>query len=190
MHFNELSIPGCYEITPSVFQDNRGLFVKTFHEGLFASKGLVTSFTEEFYSLSHKGVLRGLHFQLPPKDLVKLVYCISGAAFDVMVDLRCGSPTFGQHAVCELSAEKANMVYIPSGIAHGFYARTPQTLMIYKVSAVYSAGHDSGIRWDSLDIPWPDQEPIISERDSNFAPFSEFVSPFQYIEVGSNEPQK
>ena len=87
MQFREMAIPGCYEITPQVFKDHRGLFVKTFHEELFASRGLTTTFAEEFYSLSHQGILRGLHFQLPPKDLVKLVYSVSGAAFDVLVEV-------------------------------------------------------------------------------------------------------
>jgi dTDP-4-dehydrorhamnose 3,5-epimerase len=190
MQFREISLPGCYEIVPQIFQDNRGLFVKTFHEELFSAQGLITTFAEEFYSLSHKGVLRGFHFQVPPKDLVKLVYCVMGATFDVLVDLRVGSPTFGRHAVCELSAEKANMIYIPSGLAHGFYAKTSQVLMMYKVSAVYSSEHDSGILWNSLNIPWPDHAPLISERDKSFLPFAKFVSPFRYAEERSNERQK
>lgn len=190
MQFREMSIPGCYEIIPQVFKDQRGVFVKTFHEEQFASRGLQTTFAEEFYSLSYQGVLRGLHFQVPPRDLVKLVYCVSGAALDVVVDIRVGSPTFGRHAVCELSAEKANMVYIPSGLAHGFYARTTQVLMMYKVSAVYSPEHDAGILWSSLDIPWPDQAPVISERDANFVQFAEFKSPFRYAEEGADESRK
>jgi dTDP-4-dehydrorhamnose 3,5-epimerase len=190
MQFREMSIPGCYEITPQVFKDHRGLFVKTFHTELFAARGLNTAYTEEFYSLSYQGVLRGLHFQLPPKDLIKLVYAASGAAFDVLVDLRVGSPAYGRHVVCELSAEKANMVYVPSGVAHGFYARSAQVLMMYKVSAVYSTEHDTGILWNSLDIPWPDQKPVISERDAVFARFENFVSPFRYEEARSYECSK
>lgn len=190
MQFREMSIPGCYEITPQIFRDHRGLFVKTFHAELFASHGLNTAYTEEFYSLSHHGVLRGLHFQLPPKDLVKLVYAASGVVLDVLVDLRVGSPAYGRYAVCELSAEKGNMVYVPSGIAHGFYALSEQVLMMYKVSAVYSAEHDTGILWDSLDIPWPDMSPVISERDSSFVRFEDFTSPFRYAEAVVNEHSK
>lgn len=180
MQFNELSLPGCYEIIPTVFKDNRGLFVKTYHEEIFAAQGLNTSFREEFYSISLQGVLRGLHFQLPPKDLIKMVYAVHGAACDVLVDLRVGSPTYGEHAICELSAEKANMVYIPSGIAHGFYARTPQVTMMYKVSAVYSPEHDTGILWNSLNIPWPDSAPLVSGRDGALPSFADFESPFRF----------
>ncbi len=180
MLFREMSLPGCYVIEPVVFKDHRGLFVKTFHEEIFSAHGLTTTFAEEFYSLSRQGVLRGLHFQLPPKDLTKVVYAVHGSAFDVLVDLRVGSPTFGCHEICELSAGKANMVYIPSGIAHGFYARTPELIMMYKVSSVYSQEHDSGILWNSLDIPWPDGNPVISERDRGFAPLAEFKSPFRF----------
>jgi dTDP-4-dehydrorhamnose 3,5-epimerase len=184
MDFRNMLIPGCYEITPPAFKDRRGLFVKTFHEELFAARGLNTTFTEEFYSVSHQGVLRGLHFQLPPKDLIKLVYAVSGAAFDVLVDLRVGSPTYGRYDTCELSDEKANMVYVPSGVAHGFYARSSQVIMIYKVSAVHSPEYDSGIYWNSLDIPWPDRNPLLSERDGNLIPFVEFESPFRYEKGG------
>lgn len=165
---------------PQVFQDNRGLFVKTFHQELFAAQGLNTSFAEEFYSISYRGVLRGLHFQVPPKEMVKLVYCVEGAALDVLVDLRIGSPNYGQHVMCELSAEKANMVYMPPGIAHGFYARTERVVMIYKCSVVYSPDHDTGILWNSVGIPWPDQDPVISERDKQFVGFDRFKSGFRY----------
>ncbi|GAM11009.1 dTDP-4-dehydrorhamnose 3,5-epimerase [Geobacter sp. OR-1] len=184
MKFVELSIPGCYEIVPTIFRDLRGSFVKTFHQGLFEAQGLATEFAEEFYSLSYRNVVRGLHFQVPPKDLTKVVYALVGEAMDVLVDLRKGSPMFGRYAVCELDAAKANMVYIPSGVAHGFYARSEQVLMVYKVSAVYSPEHDSGIRWDSLDIPWPCNEPIISDRDRNLVPFESFESPFSFCAGG------
>jgi len=185
MQFRELSIPGCFEIILPVFRDQRGLFVKTFHEGLFGAQGLVTTYAEEFYSLSCQGVIRGLHFQCPPRDLTKVVYCLQGEAMDVLVDLRRGSPMYGRHAICELSAATANMVYIPSGIAHGFYARSPEVLMVYKVSAVHSPEHDTGIRWDSLDIPWPDPAPLLSQRDRELVPFVVFDSPFNFDgEVG------
>lgn len=186
MQFRELPIPGCFEILPPVFRDQRGCFVKTFHKGIFEEKGLVTGFAEEFYSVSHRNVLRGLHFQTPPKDLTKIVYTLSGEAMDLLVDLRKGSPMFGKYAVCELSAEKANMVYIPSGVAHGFYARSEQVIMVYKVSEVYSPEHDSGICWDSVDIPWPGDTLIISERDRGLTPFKDFDSPFTFSQ--GNKP--
>ncbi len=138
-------IPGCFEITPQIFKDERGMFVKTFHKDVFKEHGLETGFVEEYYSFSCKGVLRGLHFQLPPKDHVKLVYCVSGEVLDAVVDLRVGSPTYGQFELFEVSAEKANMIYIPKGLAHGFYVESENAIMMYKVTTVYSPDHDTGL---------------------------------------------
>jgi len=180
MIVNSTKIGGCYEIFPTLHSDNRGSFVKTFQASVFQSHNLRTDFVEEFYSVSGEGVLRGLHFQTPPKDHAKLVYCLAGKAFDVAVDLRLGSPTYGQHHVFELSDEASNVVYMPSGIAHGFLSMSCETILIYKTTAEYSPIHDSGIRWDSLDIPWPKENPIVSERDSLFPPFDSFNSSFLY----------
>lgn len=173
-------IPGCYEITTPIFSDDRGLFVKTFHEDDFRENGLTTKFAEEFYTLSWKGVLRGMHFQTPPHDLTKLVFCLSGSVLDAVIDLRIGSPTYGKHALFELSAEKANMIYIPSGLAHGFYSLSDKAVIMYKVTATYSPAHDAGILWDSAGIPWPDRSPIISKRDNEFTSLEKFVSPFTF----------
>jgi dTDP-4-dehydrorhamnose 3,5-epimerase len=172
-------IPGCYEIHPVIFNDERGSFVKTFHADFFSSHGLVSHFVEEYYSHSLQGVLRGLHFQLPPREHEKVVYCVSGEVFDVVVDLRRGSPSYGMFETFILNADKANMVYIPAGLAHGFYALTRATMM-YKVSSLYSPAHDTGILWNSLTIPWPDRNPIISKRDSRFPAFRDFDNPFRY----------
>ena len=113
-------IPGCYEVQPKVFKDKRGAFVKTFHAGDFHSYGLCADWTEQYYSRSKRGVLRGLHFQLPPHDHAKLVYCVAGSVLDVAFDLRIGSPTYGKAVMLELSAKKGNMIYLPKGLAHGF----------------------------------------------------------------------
>ncbi len=180
MKIRETKIPGCYEITPDVFKDERGSFVKTFHQDIFKIHQLETKFTEEYYSVSLRNVLRGLHFQLPPEAHTKMVYCVQGQVIDAVVDLRVGSPTFGQFALFDLSAEKANTLYIPPGLAHGFYVTGETALMMYKVSTVYSPKHDTGIHWDSVGIPWPCTEPIVSKRDSSFAALSEFKSPFIY----------
>lgn len=180
MQIRETKIPGCYEITPDVFKDERGSFVKTFHQDIFNSYHLETNFAEEYYSVSHWNVLRGLHFQLPPEAHTKMVYCVQGQVIDAVVDLRVGSPSFGQFALFDLSAEKANTLYIPPGLAHGFYVTGETAIMMYKVSTVYSPEHDTGIHWDSVGIPWPCTEPIISKRDSCFAALSEFKSPFIY----------
>lgn len=176
----ESKISGCFELQPRVFEDTRGHFVKVFHEQAFAERGLETDFVEEYYSVSHKNVIRGMHFQLPPMDHVKMVYCVEGEVLDVVVDLRVGSPTYGQFDLFKLSAAKANIIYIPKGIAHGFCALMEQVIMVYKVSTVYSPAHDAGLRWDSLGVPWPTTEAILSERDKSFPEFTKFVSPFHY----------
>ena len=173
-------IPGCFEVQPRVIADNRGRFVKTFHFEVFRQFGLSTNFMEEFYSISRQRVLRGLHFQIPPFDLCKLVYCVEGEVLDAIVDLRKGSPTFGQYALFKLKASQANMLFIPLGLAHGFYVTSPRAIVMYKVTTIYSAEHDTGILWNSVNIPWPDVAPILSNRDQQFQPFSEFHSPFVF----------
>ena len=181
IEIRQTEILGCFEIIPKVLKDERGTFVKTFHQDIFKANGLETHFAEEYYSFSHKRVLRGLHFQLPPMDHVKLVYCIFGKVLDAVVDLRVGSPTYGKFEIFELSSEKANMIYIPKGLAHGFYVESENAIMMYKVTTVYSPEHDTGILWNSVDIPWPDEKPIISQRDSQFQTFADFQSPFRYV---------
>lgn len=178
----QTKIPGCYEMLPKVIRDERGIFIKTFHQDVFKENGLETYFAEEYYSFSQQGVLRGLHFQLLPMDHVKLVYCVSGKVFDAVVDLRIGSPTYGRSETFELSAEKANMLYIPKGLAHGFYVISENAIMMYKVTTIYSTEHDTGILWNSVDVPWPDNKPVISQRDSRFISFADFKSPFFFGE--------
>ena len=174
------SIPGCLLINPRVLSDERGLFVKTYHREAYASMGLELPLAEEYYSVSHRRVLRGLHFQTLPMDVIKLVHCIHGEVVDAVVDLRVGSPTYGKHEVLELSGEKGSMLYVPSGLAHGFYVLSPQAILVYKVSKVYSTECDTGIHWASAGIPWPDPNPVVSKRDQEFVPFSEFRSPFKF----------
>src|SRR6266568_5622159 len=171
-------IGDCLEIQPHVMEDSRGRFVKIFHAPEFEKRGLETSFVEEFFSISHKNVIRGLHFQLPPKDHVKIVYCQQGEAMDVVVDLRLGSPTYGEFEIFNLSAENANGIYIPTGLAHGFCALSESAVMVYKVSSVYSPEHDAGVRWDSMNIPWPVANPTLSSRDLKLPSFIDFISPF------------
>ena len=179
-------LAGCFEIQPRVLEDSRGRFVKVFHSPEFATLGLETAFVEEYFSVSHKNVIRGLHFQLPPMSHVKMVYCQQGIALDVVVDLRIGSPTYGQFDLFELSSSKANGIYIPVGLAHGFCALSESATMLYKVSSVYSPEHDAGVRWNSMGIPWPVAEAILSDRDKSFSTFNEFVSPFKF-EIPSGE---
>lgn len=181
MRVEQTSISGCYQLFPQVRKDHRGSFVKTFHKDLFAKHGLVTEFAEEYCSVSHKGVLRGMHFQTPPHEHFKLVYCLAGNVLDAIVDLRIGSPTYKKFATFELSSELGNMLYIAPGMAHGFYALTDEVIMQYKVTTVYAPEHDGGIRWDSAAIPWPDGAPIISDRDSGFPMLEDYNSPFRFV---------
>ena len=180
MNVRSIAIPGCYEIHPPVSNDERGSFVKTFNHELFVKHRLVTEWQEEYYTISRQRVLRGLHFQRPPHDHEKLVYCIDGVVLDVVVDLRVGSPAYGKHVMIELTADKANMIYIPRGLAHGFYVTTQSATMLYKVSTQYAQSHDTGILWNSAGIDWPDDNPVLSSRDQSFSTFNDFESPFLF----------
>lgn len=180
MNIIKTQIAGCFEIIPNIQIDERGSFIKIFNSKIFQDLKLNTKWEEEYYSISQKGVLRGMHFQLPPKDHYKLVFCPVGEVFDAVVDLRKGSPTFGNHITLRLSAQEANMVYIPNGLAHGFCALSETVLMMYMVSTVYSASHDTGVLWSSVGINWPIKNPIISARDLSFETFDSFSSPFKY----------
>ena len=182
MRIEKTSIPGCFELFPSVLKDERGHFVKTFHHDVFAGHGLATNYAEEYYTYSHRGVLRGLHFQVPPREHVKLVTCVVGTVVDAVVDLRVGSPMYGRHLTFELSAEKANMLYLPAGLAHGFYVQSANALLLYKVTSVYAPEQDAGLLWNSAGIPWPSDSPIISKRDGTFPRLVDFQSPFVYSE--------
>lgn len=175
----ETGIPDCFELLPDRKIDARGFFTKIFNADNFSQLGLETDFKEDYYSLSHKGVIRGLHFQEPPMDLVKLVICLDGAVHDILLDLRVDSPTYKKHMSFHLSAELGNMLYIPSGIAHGFQVVSETALMLYKVSQVYSSTHDLGVLWDSANIEWPIAKPIISERDAAFQSLDSYCSPFK-----------
>lgn len=174
------NLDGVYEIIPKVFTDKRGKFVKTFHIDEFKSYGLETIFREQYFSYSKKRVIRGLHFQIPPYDHVKLVYCAIGEVEDVVLDIRKGSPTYGQYEIFKLSSEKGNILYIPKGFAHGFCVTSEEALLIYNVSSTYSPEHDSGIHWRSVGLPWTNFKPIVSERDNQFCEFENFSSPFKY----------
>jgi dTDP-4-dehydrorhamnose 3,5-epimerase len=178
LNFTPTPIAGCYEIQPVIRSDERGYFVKTFYAPEFADLNLEHNFVEEYYSSSHLGVIRGMHFQLPPHDHAKLVYCISGSVMDVIIDLRIGSPTFKQLFSTYLNAENAKMLYVPRGFAHGFEALKNKTVMVYKVTSTYTPEHDGGIRFDSIDTQWSTQNPTISTRDLTFPTLDQFKSRF------------
>jgi len=174
----ETTIFGCFELQPRVFKDDRGRLIKTFHEDTFIGLGLDTNFKEEYYSVSKKGVLRGLHFQLPPNDHVKCVTCISGRIFDVVVDLRKESPTYKKHFSIELDSEKGNMLYIPKGLAHGFYVMSEEAIFLNRTTVVYKPESDTGIKWDSCGVNWPNPDPVLSDKDKEMIEIDNFNSPF------------
>jgi dTDP-4-dehydrorhamnose 3,5-epimerase len=176
---HETEISGFVELRSTTEVDIRGSFTKTFHRHFFAENGLPIAFGEQYYTISKKGTLRGLHFQLPPHDHAKLVYCVLGEILDVAVDLRTDSPTFRRHGTVTISAEKANEVLLVSGLAHGFYVLSETAIVVYNVTSTYAPDHDTGIHWNSVGVQWPGVNPIISERDKALPMFSDFRSPFR-----------
>ncbi|MBO9610066.1 MAG: dTDP-4-dehydrorhamnose 3,5-epimerase family protein [Paenibacillaceae bacterium] len=181
-----LGLPGCYALVVPVFRDRRGSFVKTVRRDFFDRLGLDWRFPEQFYSRSRKGVLRGLHFQLPPMSQAKLIVCIQGEVLDALVDLRADSPAYGSHATVSMCEDDGTMIYMPAGIAHGFYA-IRDAVLHYHVSAPYSPPHDSGIRWDTAGIEWPEDQPLLSERDAGLPALDRFASPFRMRESNTGD---
>lgn len=178
MELISTSLAGCFQIRPFFAADERGTFVKTFHAERFAELGLPTDWSEEYYSHSRKGVIRGMHFQAPPYDHEKMVYCMRGRVLDVVLDLRSTSSTNRKYIAVELDGERGHGIVIPKGMAHGFLALTDDVLMAYKVTTVYSHASDAGILWNSFGFDWGVGRPIISARDRAHPKFSDFVSPF------------
>jgi len=183
---NKLSLPGCLELVPDLKEDERGKFVKVFQQSVFSAMGLENHFPEIFYSVSKQGVIRGLHFQIPPFEHSKLIYCPEGWIQDAVVDLRQGSPTYGSYAVMDVSAEKGNLIYIPPGIAHGFCVLSDSAIVMYMVSSQYSPEHDAGILWNSIPVPWLVEEPIVSKRDCLHPRIQGYQSPFRYQSKDDN----
>lgn len=172
---------GCLELRPAAHRDDRGSFAKTFHASTFASLGLETEWKEHFYSVSARGVVRGLHFQVPPAAHAKLVCCLAGEVLDVVVDVRAGSPTFGEFEAFHLTADDMSAVFVPEGAAHGFAALTDGAVVAYAVSREHDPACDTGLRWDSVSgIPWPFEAPIVSPRDAALPLFDGFASPFTF----------
>lgn len=172
MKFIATKIPDVILIEPDVFQDPRGFFFETYRKDLFQQNGIRVDFVQDNHSRSSKGVLRGLHYQIAPKEQAKLVRVVRGEAFDVVVDVRPHSKSFGYWAGHVLSAEKKNMLFIPAGFAHGFLSLTDDVEFIYKVSGLYSLAHERGILWKdpSIGIAWPtiDRPILLSEKDGKY----------------------
>lgn len=182
MKITDLDIPGLLLIEPRVFADERGYFFESFNCDAFAqATGLNLDFVQDNESMSLRGVLRGLHFQLPPHGQGKLVRVVQGAVYDVAVDLRKSSPHFGQCCGVTLSAENKKQLYIPPGFAHGFAVLENNSIFSYKCTARYHKESEVCIKWNDpeLNIQWPLQSPVISEKDQNDSiAFRDFVSPF------------
>lgn len=180
MDFIPLPLSGLVLIKPNIHQDNRGIFVKNYHRDLFLEHQIDFTPKEEFYTISGAGVLRGMHLQASFAELGKLVHCSKGQIYDVSLDLRNGSPTYGQAWGIKLDSVRRESIYLPPGFAHGFYTLEPDTIVHYSVSQVHAPLHDLGISWNSFDHDWPCADPILSDRDKSHPPLSDFLSPFQY----------
>jgi dTDP-4-dehydrorhamnose 3,5-epimerase len=180
IRFAKSKLPGCYTVQFPAFRDQRGLFVKTIQRSAFEEHGLNADFVEVFYTTSGENVLRGMHFQVPPSGQAKLVYCTSGSICDITLDLRVGSPTYGEYDIHELSAEANNAIYLPAGIAHGFAVRNWPANVMYHVTAEHDPKCDKGILWNSFNAPWPITDPVISARDAAQPSLTGFKSPFVF----------
>ncbi len=176
MKFEKTPIEGLFLIEPRVFKDERGHFFEPFNEKQMLEHGIEGPFVQDNESLSHKGVLRGLHYQKPPYQQGKLVRVVNGAVIDVVVDIRPESKTFGRHFQVELSSDNHLMLWIPPGFAHGFLTLKDDTIFLYKVSAYYNPQSESGIIYNDpqLNIDWKISNPVVSEKDKILPSFGEY----------------
>jgi dTDP-4-dehydrorhamnose 3,5-epimerase len=169
-----LSLAGAFVLRPTVHSDARGDFAKLYHAPYFDSLGLPFTLAESYVTHSHAGVLRGLHLQSPPHAHTKLVSCIAGRVFDVLLDLRADSPSYGAHECVTLDAAQGALIYIPPGIAHGFCTLDAPASLLYLVSSAHAPSHDTGVRWDSAGIDWPLATPLVSARDAALPALADF----------------
>jgi dTDP-4-dehydrorhamnose 3,5-epimerase len=163
----ETSLTGVYELRPVVYRDARGSFLETYHQAKFADLGITDTFLQDNQSISSRGTLRGLHYQLR-RAQAKLCRVVEGEALDVAVDIRVGSPHFGKWASVRLSAKQQNLIYIPAGFAHGFLALTETVQFLYKCSDYYAPSDEYGILWNDpcLAIDWDTASPVLSQKDA------------------------
>ncbi|MBN6885260.1 dTDP-4-dehydrorhamnose 3,5-epimerase [Cytobacillus horneckiae] len=183
MRVVESKLKGVKLIEPKSFGDNRGFFMESYNEVTFAEHGIVDKFIQDNHSLSKEaGVLRGLHYQLSPKGQTKLIRAVTGAIYDVVVDIRKGSPTYGEWEGYILSEHNKRQLLVPKGFAHGFCTITDNVNVLYKVDELYSPEHDSGIAWDDpeLAIDWPVTFPILSEKDGKHPVLKNAVNNFTW----------
>jgi len=181
--FRQMNIPGLMLIEPKAFGDDRGFFLEIYKHTDFSKAGIIEHFVQDNFSSSVKGVLRGLHYQKEPRAQGKLVRCMKGSIFDVAVDIRKGSPTYGRWAGVELSAENSLMLYVPTGFAHGFLTLSEMAEVLYKCTAEYSPADDRGIIWNDPDIniAWVEQAPLLSGKDAVLPPLRSADHEFRYL---------
>jgi len=180
--FKRLSIPDVILVEPQSFSDDRGFFFESFKESDFFANGIDKKFVQDNFSHSVNGVIRGLHFQKAPKAQAKLVTVLKGKIFDVAVDIRKNSPTYGKWVSETLSDDTHNLLYVPEGFAHGFCVISDEADVLYKVSNEYSQEHERSIIWNDpkLDIQWPIKKPIISNKDNKLSLLENLDNDFVY----------
>lgn len=181
-NFERLKIPEVVLIDAEVFVDQRGFFAETYKQSSFASKELAVEFVQDNHSRSKHGVLRGLHYQKKPAAQAKLVSAIRGEIFDVALDIRKGSPSYGHWVAAVLSDQNHRLLFIPEGFAHGFVVLSDEADVVYKVTAEYSAENERGIIWSDprLGIEWPIEDPLLSPRDAQLPTLENADNNFQY----------
>src|ERR1041384_5984949 len=187
MDVRPLGLPGLQLLKPRRFADARGYFVETYNERTLAAVGIAARFVQDNQSHSKStGTIRGLHFQVPPATQAKLVRVVQGSVYDVAVDLRTGSPSFGRWEGVTLTAGEGEQLWVPRGFAHGFCTLEADTVVAYKVDAFYATESDSGLIWNDpvLAIDWPvrPDHAVLSDKDLRLGGFADFKSPFRYDE--------
>jgi dTDP-4-dehydrorhamnose 3,5-epimerase len=184
MKFTNTDIKGLVVIEPAVFEDSRGYFFEAYNQSLFEKNGITTQFVQDNQSKSSYGVIRGLHYQLNPSAQAKLVRVLEGRILDVAVDIRKGSPTYGQHFDIELSSDNKMQLYIPEGFAHGFSVLSETAIVLYKCNAFYNKASEGGIRFDdaTLGIDWQvsGADAIVSDKDLVLPLFKDAQNNFEY----------
>jgi dTDP-4-dehydrorhamnose 3,5-epimerase len=183
--FQELEIPDVILVEAQAFTDERGLFMESYKRSIFSANGIEDNFVQDNYSHSLRGVLRGLHYQKHPKAQAKLVTVLTGEIFDVAVDIRRGSPTYGRWVGKFLAGKDCRLLYIPVGFAHGFCVLSEQADVLYKVTAEYTPELDRGVIWNDGDlaIRWPIENPMVSHKDTKLPPLKSLGSDFLYAET-------
>lgn len=178
MKLIKTSIKGLLILEPKIFEDARGKFIKTFTNDFFKKNNVNIQIQETYYSISNKDVIRGMHFQTPPHDHIKIVYVPTGKIIDVVLDIRKSSSTYGQYFSTELSSDNGKILIIPQGLAHGFKSLEDNTNVTYMQTTVYAPNNDAGIKYNSFGFDWQCEKAQLSPRDLAFETLDEFQTPF------------